>query len=113
MSFSDIVRIQGDLQANPPSYTLVEEALKNLQYNYVKQKRAEIEAAVREALLRWTVSKDSQEDKIDESGVTFDEIVVIKTISPIMVELVVSTMEAVVEDLVVSPLKPVEMEAVV
>ena len=52
MSFSDIVRIQGDLQANPPSYTLVEEALKNLQYNYVKQKRAEIEAAVREALLR-------------------------------------------------------------
>ena len=41
-------------------YTVVKEALHMLKDNYVKRKRAEIEAVVREALKKWMLSNNAK-----------------------------------------------------
>ena len=51
----DVGKLQGELQAKPPSYTVVKKALHKLQDIYVKRKREDIKAVVREALLKRTV----------------------------------------------------------
>ena len=70
LSFLEIVKLQGELEAKPPPYAVIREALQELQDNYVIRKRAELEAVVREELLKKISLKDSQKKLKDDSVVS-------------------------------------------
>ena len=84
MSFLEIGKLQVELQVKPPPYTVVKESLHKLQDNYVKQKRAEIEAVVREALLKRVILKDAQEAPNDDNVVSTDKAMPTRAMVPIM-----------------------------
>ena len=75
LSFLEIVKLQGELQAKPPLYTVIREDLQKLQDNYVTRKRAEIKAVVREDMLKRRLLNNSQDNLEYDSVVSSDNAV--------------------------------------